>query len=70
VNTQMPDRLRPSEVEAIVRALNDSGPLDDGALRQAVGARRWGSARFSAALKDAHEQGLVQRVDRRRWAAR
>jgi hypothetical protein len=66
---RLPDRLRPSEVEAIVAALLASGPLDSRALRAAVGARRWGPTRFRAALVDAREHGLVRRVDRRRWAA-
>jgi hypothetical protein len=63
------DPLVEVEIEAIVRALRQQGPLETGALRAAVDGRHWGPGRFRAALARARRQGRVRRVNGRRWAA-
>jgi hypothetical protein len=63
------DRALPREVEAIVRALAEAGPLDPRALRERTQARLWGPGRFRAALAEAQRQGRVLRVARRTYAA-
>jgi hypothetical protein len=49
------------EIEAIVRALEEHGPIDDDELERLVGARYWGPGRFRAALREALEEGRVVR---------
>ncbi|QYJ05449.1 hypothetical protein KUV85_07140 [Nocardioides panacisoli] len=56
-----PDR----EIEAIVSALRERGPLGAAALQYEVGAKRWRAGRFRAALRTALAEGLVVRAGRR-----
>ena len=49
------------EIEAIVRALEEHGPVDDDELERLVGANYWGPGRFRAALREALEEGRVVR---------
>jgi MFS family permease len=57
------------EIDEIARTLEQRGPLDRDALRQAVRASRWGPGRFRSALKEALEEGAITRVGRDRYAA-
>ncbi|MBS1868337.1 MAG: MFS transporter [Actinobacteria bacterium] len=57
------------EVEAIVRALEQNGPTDRGALARLVGARYWGPGRFRGALVQALLDQRVRRVGRGRFDA-
>ena len=56
------------EIDAIIGALQNAGPLDRDALKQQVNARRWGPGCFAKALSEAIDVGLVRRVGRRRFA--
>jgi hypothetical protein len=70
-----PDELRAlepvtaREVEAIVRALREQGPLTPRALRAATESRFWGPGRFRAAVRQARREGRVVRSGRRGLAA-
>jgi hypothetical protein len=57
------DMLEP-QIEAIERALSETGPTDRRRLAQLVGARYWGPGRFGLALQEAVREGRVQRVGR------
>jgi hypothetical protein len=52
------------EIEIIIRALEERGPLDRDELKRLVGARYWGPGRFRAALKAAVQEGRVLRHSR------
>jgi hypothetical protein len=56
------------EVEAIVSALREHGPMARDELRREVNARRWGPGCFARALAQAVVAGLVTRVGRGRYA--
>jgi MFS family permease len=55
------------EVEAIVTALRQHGPIERAALARAVGARYWGPGRFRGALVEALVQQRIRRVGRARF---
>jgi MFS family permease len=55
------------EVDAIVRALEQNGPIERGSLARLVGARYWGPGRFRGALVNAIVQERVRRVGRGRF---
>jgi MFS family permease len=55
------------EIEAIERALSETGPTERRALALAVGARFWGPGRFSSALHEAVRNGKARRVSRSRY---
>jgi Major Facilitator Superfamily len=57
------------EVDAIGRALEESGPLGRSELARLVGARFWGPGRFSAALRQALDDGRARAISRRSYAA-
>jgi MFS family permease len=57
------------EIEIIGRALQDRGPADRDELYKLVAARYWGPGRFRRALREALEEGAVQRVGRNRFSA-
>jgi MFS family permease len=56
-----------AEVEMIARALAERGPLARAEVARAVGARFWGPGRFSAALREAVDEGVARRVGRNRF---
>lgn len=58
-----------AEVEAIVRALKEHGPLGVRELRRIVQSRFWGPGRFGPALARARRDGRIRREGRRRYAA-
>jgi hypothetical protein len=58
------------EVDRIVAALTDAGPVRRHELAALIAARRWGPGRFRRALRVALEEGRVQRVGRERYAVR
>jgi MFS family permease len=59
------DREREREVARIAEALAEAGgPMDRRALANAVGARHWGTGRFSTALSEAVRRGQARRVGR------
>ena len=55
------------EIEAIVRALRQQGPIERQTLARLVGARYWGPGRFRRALGAALVNGRVRRVGRGRF---
>jgi hypothetical protein len=55
------DRDVEREVDAIVAALRDQGPMDARRLRLAVDSRLWGRGRFRSALNLARRRGLIRR---------
>ena len=57
------------EVDAIVTALEQEGPLQWDALARRVGARRWGPGRFGSALAEAQSIGRARRISRNTYAA-
>jgi MFS family permease len=57
------------EIDAIVSALQEHGPMTREELAARVGARRWGPGRFRNALYQAEVEGLVRRESRSRYAA-
>ncbi|HEY7206629.1 MAG TPA: MFS transporter [Gaiellaceae bacterium] len=56
------------EIDAIVRELDESGPLRREELARRVGARRWGPGRFRSALSEAIVEGRVRRSSRSSYA--
>jgi MFS family permease len=52
------------EIDMIVRALEEHGPLDREELNHLVGGRYWGPGRFRAALRAAVQEGRVTRQSR------
>lgn len=59
------DEVLDDEIEAIVAAVRDRGPLDVDELARSVGARAWGPGRFRAALREAVAERHVVRAGRR-----
>jgi MFS family permease len=57
------------EVQAIMRALAEHGPIPRPELARLVGARYWGPGVFRRALAEAVGDGLVRRVGRDTYAA-
>jgi len=57
------------EVERILDAARGAPTIGRGELERAVGARRWGPGRFSAALRAALVDGRLRRAGRGRYAA-
>jgi MFS family permease len=57
------------EIDVIARALDERGPTDRDQLAALVGARYWGPGRFRAALREAVDEGRVQRLSRNTYAA-
>jgi MFS family permease len=55
------DRDIEREVDELVRALRDKGPMSRRGLRQAAASRYWGPDRFSRALRLALRRGLIRR---------
>jgi hypothetical protein len=55
------DRDVEREVDLIVAALRDQGPMSPRKLRLAVDSRLWGSSRFRSALNLAQRRGLIRR---------
>jgi hypothetical protein len=68
-STTISDELR-DEVAAIEIALKENGPMERGALKQNVNARRWGPGCFAKALTEAQTAGVVARAGRNRFALR
>jgi MFS family permease len=56
------------EIDVIARALDEHGPTERDALAELVGARYWGPGRFRAALREAVDEGRVQRLSRSIYA--
>jgi hypothetical protein len=63
------DRHIEGEMEAIVAALREHGPLGARELRRLTEARFWGPGRFGTALARARREGRVRRTGPRRYAA-
>ena len=64
------DRDLEREVAAIAEVLAEAdGPMDRRALANAVGARYWGTGRFSLALSEAARRGQARRVGRGHYEA-
>jgi hypothetical protein len=59
----MADRDFDREIEAIARALVETGSVDPQELAGIVGGRAWGPGRFGAALRQAVMEGRARRVD-------
>jgi MFS family permease len=58
------------EIDDVVHALEEHGTTDTGQLSQLVGGRSWGPGRFKKALREAVEDGRVQRVSRDTYGPR
>ncbi len=52
------------EIDVIARALAERGPTERDQLYQVVGGRYWGPGRFRSALREALEEGRVERLSR------
>jgi hypothetical protein len=65
-----PDPYAQGEIDRIVRALDEHGPLDRDALSDAVRSRYWGPGRFVAALALAQRRGYIRKDGRRYSTAR
>jgi hypothetical protein len=63
------DRDVEREVDALVAALRDQGPMNAQRLRLAVDSRLWGPGRFRSALNLAGRRGLIRRDGDRLTAA-
>jgi hypothetical protein len=59
-----------SEIDSLVRALEQHGATDRDELARLVGARYWGPGRFAAALRAAVAEGRVRGLTRSRFEAR
>jgi hypothetical protein len=59
---------REREIDIIARALADRGELRRRELGEIIGCKYWGPGRFRGALKDALEQGRIERVGFGRYA--
>jgi len=57
------------EVDAIVKLLEEKGPLGPTEIRRELETRFWGPGRLRAALAEARRRGLVRRAGRRRYEA-
>ncbi|HEY2762947.1 MAG TPA: MFS transporter, partial [Pseudonocardiaceae bacterium] len=58
------------EVDRIGRAADRHGPMRRGVLAEYVGGRLWGPGRFSAALRQALDEGRVRRLNRLSYGGR
>jgi hypothetical protein len=58
---QAEDRHIEREMDAVVAALREHGPLGARELRRVTDARFWGPGRFGAALGRARREGRVRR---------
>jgi hypothetical protein len=56
------------EIDAIGRALDEHGPVHRRELARLVGARYWGPGRFTAALREAVDEGRARRLSRATFA--
>jgi hypothetical protein len=56
------------EIDVIARALQERGPTERDELAELVGARYWGPGRFRVALREALEEGRVERLSRSTYA--
>jgi MFS family permease len=56
------------EIDDIARALDERGPTSRHELAELVGARYWGPGRFRAALREAVDEGRIQRLSRATYA--
>jgi MFS family permease len=56
------------EIEMLLRALEELGPIAGDDLAARVGARGWGPGRFRAALREAVDEGRATRQKDRRYA--
>jgi uncharacterized protein YcaQ len=59
-----PDSYLDAEIDEIVAALREDGPLRRSELRERLRARHWGPGRFTRALLIATRRGRVRRVGR------
>jgi MFS family permease len=59
---------RDQEIEAIARALDVRGATRRDELAELVAARHWGPGRFRAALREAEDEGRVERLSRDTYA--
>jgi MFS family permease len=59
---------RDREIEIIERALAERGSANRRELGRRVGSRYWGPGRFRGALREAVEEGRVERLDRDQYA--
>ena len=59
---------REREITLIERALQDRGEMRRRDLGNLIGCKYWGPGRFRGALKDAVEQGRIERVGFGRYA--
>jgi MFS family permease len=55
------------EIEALARALYESGAIDRDELEALVGGRSWGPRRFGSALRAATEENRAERLSRTRY---
>ncbi len=58
------ERMLDTEIEQIVRAVDQHGPTHRDELARLIGARRWGPGRFSNALQEATAEGRIRRLTR------
>jgi MFS family permease len=64
-----PEQALDSEIQTIVRALDEHGPTERQELARLVGARYWGPGVFGKALQIALAAGEVRRTSRTTYAA-
>jgi hypothetical protein len=57
------------EIDAIVKLLEDKGPLPSPEIRRELETRFWGPGRLRQALVEARRRGLVRRSGRRSFEA-
>jgi MFS family permease len=70
ITSSLADPDLDNEIQAIQRALDEHGPTERRELARLVGARYWGPGVFSAALREALEEGDIRRPSRTTFAAR
>jgi hypothetical protein len=70
ITSSLADPNLDNEIQAIQRALDEHGPTERRELARFVGARYWGPGVFSAALREALEEGDIRRPSRTTFAAR
>ena len=57
------------EIDAIVKLLEEKGPLGAPTIRRELETRFWGPGRLRAALVEARRRGLVRRIGTRTFEA-
>jgi winged helix DNA-binding protein len=57
------------EIDAIVKLLQEKGPLPSPQIRRELETKFWGPGRLRAALVEARRRGLVRRSGRRTYEA-